>query len=389
MAFGMKQWSGWVAMGCALLAVAQLPPDPFDGGRGVRRPPLQEEFRYRTLRDEVLRSQTLLRRIRWSDSLPGLLAAEARDGWTFRTEGTLPPGPTALLQAELRQSVEQIPDRRADVLLGAFVQRWERRTLDATHPGPARDVLFGRRDGVPYCIAVDVGPALSGTAELRTVFRQRNPDGSRGASTLGICRWIAELGLPGPHVTQWLRTGGSLFGEEASSLGSLTFRAPWNYGGMWRRGPFGLGWQPSREDGCLAGLAEACADFFIHPTASTPTTVVAERRQDPIVTSSDRAWFAWRTAFGNPRWATLLGALYEEFGRERTEAFWTSESEVPTAFRDAFQVEVGAWVAGRVRQDRSYVPRGPLPRLRGTLWALLLVAACGGVASVAGTRRRV
>lgn len=389
MAFGMKQWSACVAVGCALLAVTQLPPDPFDGGRGLARPSLHEEVRFRALRDDVIQSQGLLRRLRWSDSLPGLLLGEARDGWAFMAEGAVSPGSTALLRMELQQTVDQIPGRRPDVLLGAFVQRWERRTLDATDPGPARDVLFGRMDSMPYCIAVDVGPASSGTAELRTAFTQRNPDGSRGPGTLGICRWIAELGLPGPHVTQWLQTGGSLFAEEASSLGSLTFQAPWYYGGMWRRGPFGLGWQPSREDGCLAGLAEACAGFFIRPMGSTPRATTVGPGQDPTVTSPDRAWFAWRRPPGNWRWVTLLGALYEEFGRERTEAFWTSESEVPTAFRDAFQVDAGAWLAGRIRQERSYVPPGPLPRLRGTLWALLLVAACGGVAAAAGARRSV
>lgn len=392
MAFGLKHWTGAAALACALVAVAKLPPGAFEPRGDARRAPLPEEVRYRVLRDDVIRSQRLLRRLHWSDSLPRLLGAEADDGWSFRLDGldSAAAGPAAVLREEFRRDVEAIPNRRPDVLVAGYAALVPRTATPEGAEGPARDFLYGLHGGSPYCIATDVRPTSVGPTGIAMAFSQMTMDGLRRRNVLGVCRWIAEFGLPGPMISRWIGSGGSLFLAEPVPPPPPATARPWYDLGPRRRGPFGLGWRPSVADRCRAGVAAACAAYFRAPIRNDPFSVtVGGFPGNEEAVTPERAWFGWRGFFGHDEWTDVLARLYAEFGAERARVFWTSSAEVEAAFTEAFQVEPGTWLAEQARLSEYYTPPGPLPRERATLWALLVLAMSSALAVSLGTRRSV
>jgi len=397
----MKHWLLTAVSTCALVAVAKLPPEPFvaRSSEVAGLPASQEDARFVALRDDVVRAHKRLQRLRWSDSVPARLLAEARDGWAagvYAPAGSYPAGVPDELRAAFAAELARIPARRDDVVIGAYA-------VDASlgaFPGAgiwgsmrwARETYLGERDGVTYCLNVEGVPldqARGSPATSWRLFGEYMDTGGRRYNHLGACRWVAEFGVPGPAVHKWLRGGALALVREPTA--ERWTQGPRAFEPMRRRrflfGLSGLwGGAPGVPlDACLAGLERPCSAMFTSPAGQRRTSdeVIADAGaflDDSRLTFSSQA-FEWR-------W--VLADLYAEFGSERTRAFWTSPSDdVLAAFRDAFGVEAGAWVSTWVRGAAGFVPPGPRPRRNALAWSFAVLLASAAVGSLMGLRRTV
>lgn len=399
MAFGMKAWAATAVAGCVLLALWKLPPEPWQRRIPERQPPIPEQARYSALMDDVREARTLLRRLQWSDSLAPLVVERARDGRAILIEGmdTLDAGPVGQFRARLDREVDAIPNRRPDMVLGAVVQSSEVGDHPAEWRGVANvgmgeHVFFGRRGEVGYCFGVSpsFGPPDANSLDL--AFSRSSPADTRVYNLLGVCRWIGELGLPGPQIAGWLSEGGYAFADQGylEVAGGVDGTAMIWDDDYRRRQVLGFGWDPGDWSACRAGREEACARAFGSPFESSRSEDGASAGLLADVRSPEgQHWLPLRSFLLRGPTTLLVAALYAEFGRERMEVFWTHEGDPLTAFRDAFGVEAGAWLASSSRASRSYVPPGPLPRPRDFAWALVVLAALAALAVSAGLRRRV
>lgn len=409
MALGLKRWTAVAAVACAAVAVWQLPPAPFTSRVTEQTlPPLQEQARFNALAGEAVRARALLRQLAWSDSLSAHLVEHAEDGWAVEIQW--PDAELAVaadsLRTVFRGELGALPNRRSDVVLGAFVQ--DRRLGDHAADWGAltgryvgRTAFFGRRGDRVYCFQVDPAASKPAAPALLASFSTARWDEVRRYNMLGICRWVAELGLPGEGILRWLQLGAASMAVEGSSLSPDAREAEaggrlFYYEMPWRRGPFGVGGDPSDFGACRAGRVTACERLFSDPArATTPWGFVLPRSwgvldTEMALTSPGQAWIPWRTfGFRRSEWQWLLADLYREFGPERMEAFWSSDADPVTAFRDAFGLEAGAWVTRWARGQRAYSPPGPVPRVPDLMWALAVIAAGAGLAALAGRRRTV
>lgn len=402
MAFGLRHWLMVAAAASGLLAVAKLPPEPFARESPTPgRPPTQEAVRYSALRREASGAREALRRLRWSDSLSARLVREARDGWAAGTValGTVEAQVDDSVRAAFERQLPRVPERREDVVIGAFLvddgfgdHPAVAPELGVAHPRWSEEAYMGERDGVAYCVNAVGYNGKANWNGLQWSFARSDQDGEPRHNHLGICRWVAQFGLPGPGVDRWVRTGGLALVHEPST--ERWSPPSWFFGnaqlGGRRRGLFGLFamWGAERVDACLAGYAEPCAAMFADPLSTARFSGDGDS-PDPVgafLGTTDR----WRFGDELHAWGWILADLYAEFGAERTRKFWTSPSDdVLTAFRDAFGVDAGAWVARWVRGYAGYVPPGPLPRGNTWLWSLGAVLVCAGIAAGAARWRTV
>lgn len=398
MAFRMKWWPILAVSACGLMAASKLPPSELRTTSRPERSDPPETVRFRELVSEVSEARTAVRRLHWSDSLSAWLGANAPEGWAVGIQGadTLSGPAVDGVLDRVASAVGAIPDRDPAVLLGVFVMSTE---ADDGPPQGAPDarlnlppqVFFGVRDGRPYCFAVDPVPSEPRALALQQSFA-RTGTGDLEHNYLGLCRWIAELGVPGERVGAWLEGGAHLFGEAPSPLRSRD-RASRAYGFDGRRGPFGITWSLDGTSGCRAGLAEACMAVFVDPFAvvfnrvSRPFQDSAGGARNAVPGLERESWFTWRPSYlAGGTWGTVFADLREEFGHERMKAFWTSGEEPSVAFAEAFGVEPTEWLAARARRAPDYVPPGPLPRPRTLAWVLAVLGAGAGLAVGLGRR---
>lgn len=403
MAFRLRHWLMVAGGACAFVAVAKLPPEPFDGRRprGDVRP---EAVRYVALRTDAERARNALRKLRWADSLATQVLREAEHGWAAGiTPSTLvAQEPVDSIRAALGAQVQVIPAWREDVVIGAYL-------VDAGFGDYAaadqellgfsgswvRETYLGERDGVTYCVNAQGFDFLHPEDEARrlaSTFSEATSDGSRRHNHLGICRWVAEFGVPGPGVGRWLHRGGQTLAVEPTTERwkyAYWTPSPFSLPGR-RRGIFGLSgmWDSSRHDACLAGKAAACAAILADPIGSQIGSQTRAQARDDSIALGAAAPVSWRYGWGEFTWRWVLADLYAEFGPEKVGAFWRSPSDdVLVAFRDAFDVDAGVWFASWIRGTAGYVPPGPLPRWGASLWAFAAFLA-GAALAIASWRRR-
>lgn len=398
MAPGMRSWLALTLAGCAAVALATLPPDVPTPRRQLR-PPTQETVRYRALQADAIRTRERLRRLRLTDTLSLLAAGSAGSGIAVAVLGDgVSEGARDRFRDAAAREAAALPERTSDVALGVFVVPGALGDHPAAEDlsvlgSPWPEFFLGERDGVTHCWAVK---AVRGEPRDRDLTQgEWGPFGVEdGTNMLGPCYWVALLGAPGPATARWLRAGGQAFAQEPPGRRLvLPYRVF-----LRRRSLFGfntMAFIGSRTtlvvDGCLAARPEWCARFF-------DLTFLTRRPQDPAasVGSLDQDhstdWYLGRsTTFGFGLYDAqgLIADLHEDFGTDRLRAFWTADAEPAIAFRDAFGVDAGTWVAGWVRRTIGDVPPGPAPTGSAFLGALVVLALGAGAAVLVGRRSAV
>lgn len=389
MALGMKQWLGLVGTGVALVALGTLPPSALN--LPTRRPPLPEQQRLDALRRTVVAANNTLQRVRWADAvIPATLAGQGPVVFGF-PDGA-PPEQVERVRARTLAELDDVAAGPSDLALGLFLLDYR----DARYPGAPTGAqldahfFFGEKDGQAYCAAVR--PAWRRDSAERIHL----PGLPSDDSYLGVCGLVREYGLPGPAVQAWLADGGTaLAASPRPSGGSVLFYRAVTDAALARRGPLGqknlaFGDLLSRVDydRCFAGVAQGCAEMFLHPAlaaGSDPRSSSAARTVRPHWPASA----VQRRSLFEPADYHVAADLVEEFGRERFAAWWTAEGDVAAAFEASFGVDVGTWYLRRVSGFVAISRPGPGVSEAGLMGGLLLLAFSSMVAGLWSRRRRV
>ncbi len=392
MAFGMKHWIGLVLAGCALLAVAALPPRaPRIDGRVTSS---AAERRAAALSSEVRRDHELLKRLRWQDSLPSLVIRKAVDGVAVVAPPQFPDSVLAAVRSQVLDEKRELGRTDPHVLFGYVFQPNDQSAQPGIHTrstyNPWPDVMAGEAEGHPYCLAVlEVSRRTLDRPEgLRNSMRWYL--GSHRTEMMGICRLVLRYGLAGTDVTSWLKAGASSFAlSQNRASGAQAWRTRWNSTSSAVLAQWLAHLSPSGPlRACLARRTEACLAEarVIHPQDSSRSMAIGVF----IQTHSD---FLRATSPGSPPFSLAGGFLFadleQEFGSDAFGRFWRSNEGVQQAFHDAFGVDMDTWL---VRWTRRNLPTyRPGPSLAGmtALGFFVLLAICGGLAAVATAKRSV
>jgi hypothetical protein len=388
MALNTGTWIGLTAAGSLALGTWMLPPSPYQRTAGsVAASPA--EARVAELRREFRRSQDILRRTRWADSLAPLTIATARGGLAV---GGAPRIVDEATLDSVRVRVEEELARAGGAgraVVGVFFLPSSIASSETVVEDVRRtqDTYIGTLEGEPYCYRVLAAPGRM-TPRSSSIRRVSLAPQRRYSNILGSCRLIARYGMPGPALLAWLERGG---------LGFAADPVYEQAGPMLRpdlvRSPFGTGgpsfWVQSQEVGrCLAGAERSCGRLFLDPFSEADESRAEVQHvvdRSPVSAIREEAYRQPFAHYDN----YLLADLEVEFGPERFAAFWRSPHDVPVAFQAAFGMPVGEWTVAWVGTHVGSFSAGPrLPRSASTGTGLLLVA-CAALAGLWARRRRV
>ena len=381
MASGIVKWLAAALVCCLTAALLLLPPKAWV----QNRPDIQtSEVRRRldALSAEVTSRRQRLQHLRWVDSLSALALATQQDGWTLGMPPDVPSDARrGRLVESVRREVEAVPARRPDVVLGLFVQDpgFADYEADADIPRsprfPSLRFFLTSREETPVCLGV----RLFSKSELKTVGVDRpwvmsyvpwRHDVTSGDEHLGPCRVVARYGMPGGSIRTWIEDGGLTFLLLHAPLYTSANATGQERGTVLFGRNLGRSGGDLRLDACLAGRASSCRDVFAHPL---PAEDVASDPQASYLGSVIR----WGLHY--ELWWQLGSALEQEFGPEAFQRFWASDKEVLAAFRDAFGVDAGEWMAGWLRRNLGEAHPGPLPTRTASLTSLLFILTMAGV----------
>lgn len=403
MAPRMKVWLGLVLGGILLVGLWGLPPKSYEEWQGARwgrdREEVPERRAFRQVRTEAWGKNRLFQLLQWRDSVEALAGTARENGrlWSVALPDPAPehllPGLEAAVLAQIAAEDIGVPRVPVGVVL------MEGRT--GTHPSVPNgsfdlsldsEVYVGLEAGSPYCYLVKAylgnDTALEGSwADL--VWAPA--DSSAPPNPLGPCAFHAKYGTPGPGVFQWLADG-----HYAMTLGGSRFRKGREAGGEGGRAIPALGrrtlWSEGSPDAeaCLAGKVEGCRRALFGdwvPYLRAWWTDPGDRIVDDHGLVVPIQSFGYFLPFGGREYGLLLD-LEAEFGRQRFQAFWSSDLDVEEAFRQAFGGGFPEWVMGwgQARFGKSEV--GANVPLEAALLSFLAIGVLSGAALLLGRRRR-
>lgn len=391
MALGLKRWVALVVLGVAVVAAWGLPPEPriFTFTRS-ENPTTPERRAARALDGEIGRTNGLLKRVRWLDSLEAAFEDTPVVAEGVRL-GVHPEAPAAgpLTQAVRREASELDLEEPGLARVGVFVVD----VNQGTHPEFRRRLSYS--DGEYYVLKGDGGPAClvvlltsrPDEVTISALFR-----GQEGASNLlGPCAYYHRYGPPGAAIGDWLVRAGLDFARRPrpSTPGSLDPRT------LPGRRPvlsvFGADW--GRFSGvsltaraCLGGSHERCVQALREGREPAASLTWLQEQGLPLLGEGRRRW--GRGPFGGFE-GHLLADAEEEFGTERFREFWTSDAALEEAFRTSFDEPLDQWVMEWARARLGPEDRGPGMKAGTLLLSLAMIGLfmAGGVVVV--KRRRV
>lgn len=382
MAFRLRYWILAVGVWIALIALWLVPPRP----RPARSPEIrpQEVVRYDALKREARRTQDVLERTRWSDSL-ATLATTGPDGVVV---GGDPDRIDAATLRRVRDELAAQVDPGSDVTVGFFVlaKKASAGTVVPVDTRSSMETYVGTRGGRAYCLRV----LVTGGGGNVVANYLRSVSGAHATKLSDVCRLVARYGLPGPDIESWLEDGATTFAAEASAEPPARRRIwPWardmsfHLGQRWN--PYG---QPSLySDQCMASIAEGCGQVFLHPLAGDrdPMDYGWVTRHSPALAIGETSW---GSAFG-PIDDYVLSDLESQFGRDAFARFWTSDAPVEEAFRTAFGVTPGDWMLDWLGRNVRLSTSGPRLPLRAGVGVVLTLVLCALAVGAVSRRRKV
>jgi hypothetical protein len=200
---------------------------------------------------------------------------------------------------------------------------------------------------------------------------------------LGPCLYYHKFGIPGEHVSDWIRDRGARMTLSGSwDADSPMYQAP--YSTRVDQSTRALNAMGDEGGVCAAGDVTLCEEIVTHPLASIHPVA-----WNGLLAVRGARLQYWRTpAYLGSREREFLAGMVRSIGDERFQAFWTSNDSVPAAFQKATGVRFGEWIADWAQRLYGRVESGPSMRPLSVFWAGLLVLL-GVVLSVSVARRRV
>ena len=383
MAHWMKHWPALVAIGCGLVALWLLPPDP---PREVDTyvPPTEAQALKVALVNEARRLNDVLKRTRWLDSLTEVLANSQPDenGVIFSfPEGPLNDAWVRDLRSQVAQEIDQLGIENAEYLFAVARPN----VYSGNHE------LF---EGRGTTTTTEFYTLRTGDRMVCLMLNQR-----RG-TTLGPCAQFLIHGTPGPAIRSWLSQGAAQFAMRhvparspsagLSRMERLLIRSP--PAGLSRserlfikignQGLFGIrGRVTPGAHNCLAGDEQACRE-----------SVLQVKRPARYRFGPDLPAFVHLALMNGPFYTyeeSLFYDLEQEFGREAFGRFWTSDQDVDIAFQAAFGLPIGAWVMGWAQARLGVNRMGPMPSLEAIIISLGVISFFLTIAIAMGRRRKV
>ena len=347
MAFGMKGWLALVVGSCAAVAASLLPPERIELEGDEKLP---EQIRHDAVLSELRQAHMTLQLTRWSDSLSALLGSEALTG-----DHPLRVG--AFWQPVLHGAMPDVP-------LGIPI------LANLTFADLGADQA--------YCFTVHTHP---GTAAF---------EGIPVADLPSPCQILDRFGVPGARIGEWLDRGAWEFAVSREPIPDHLQLRDRSYADLplfgTRRHPFAT--RDATTGGCLAGDPVDCSLSVTDPVYIGENGAELRRAMDASpVSYADLDW-ADESPFGYLD-DTLFADLERQFGAEAFARFWSSDQEVPAAFRNAFGVDLGEWVLGWVDQQLGVSRAGPSLPLGDLLLSIGTLSLFAAIASGAAISRRV
>ena len=403
MAQSVTRWTGVILLGCAVVALALLPPAP----PGWLTTPVFRWRASRLLAPRVQRAWDLSRTLALRDSVLGATASSWRSGARLRMVAA--SGVPASLVASIRKAVAPAESRRGGsaapvrVLLAAVE--------DTLHPVPDLPVAPPRgitlayllpqaTDGRTCLVIAAVGPdalaalraGVSADSLLQRDLWGRWTGASSPGVLLGPCAFYGAFGPPGAGVAAWLRsTDGVPALDAAYFVGAASGGPAEHWSAMeWRRQP----WLAPDFEACAAGRADRCGAAVLAPGEPWPWWYPPQFRFGSQLSAPGVLNLGRLRRAGFYRLdvleADLLDGLLRGIGPQRFAALWRSDEALDQAFAAAVGQPLGVWTMHWVQQRIGKAPRGPtvpLPAALGTLLLIGLAVAAGTVYAASRPRR--
>lgn len=366
MALTLRRWIGLAALGCVVLAVAYLPPEPDRANDSLSAYRTPEKRRVDRLNQVYADTREMLMAVHFRDSLRRTLTAPHRD--------------TASVEVAFRI---QLPQESYRLVRSAAQRLWLQ--LDPM-PGTRMLIILGEGHGwrANYFLpsVLDDRTCVAAIPLEWSVQWLRTPNTEERGTNLqpwlrdavAPCLYYGAFGRPGPAIEAWLTSR------------ALTPA----YNADWTTPPPTLRRQdePNRYDYVIYNAsfdALACGDG----RTSRCRHALLDRED---VGASGVAGLVHRTYWTRslPAESYYLAALVHEAGRERFARFWRSTESVDTAFAEAFGRPIEEWTGGWARTFVPDMPPfGPAPRPTAVIFGLALALAAIGVSAAYVVRRQV
>ena len=382
----------WIAIGvggCALIALAYLPP------RGaVPRGP-----RFATYLPEPTaarrRAQAVAEEWRETDASLHLLEDRQHVKWDSSRVGpaiifrgpTLPPTAVRTVEA-VADSMWRALGLGETKVRAALVIALERAPGSAQGPTPNQNgVAFLTPDSTDRttCMAFLPADHFWTAVLLGHAPRYLEPNWLARwlQSGLGPCAFYAAYGTPGRSVRNWLAARNwdvalylgthGLAGERFSSLNLLGDpRYSWYWDGVYSLRPVTVACLAGRPDECRKAVLDGADDDGVIPV--------------PEIVRLELRWWRKQPLLPGER---FLADVARDVGRDRFQTFWTSSLPVDTALAAALRKPVGEWTEQWERRFIQPIPLGAAAPLGATLLALLLAALAVSAVALAASRRQV
>ncbi|NIR46232.1 MAG: hypothetical protein GWN99_17530 [Gemmatimonadetes bacterium] len=371
MALELRRWLVIVLGACALIAIAFLPPEPYERPAWFYR----GDDHSRRLWSLLQQTRAELRTLELRDSLLSYAeAAPAGSGAGLVIAGDATPARKAegrhLLERNL--TLPEADGAGVTPVIGIEVDSVEYRE-------ESRTWAFGPRFTYFLPAAVDGGRcvAISHLRWVPTVFTYQSVETQIGRA-LGPCAYFSSFGPPGSGIADWLEPVDYMPASDAA----------------WRtedpKGPqpgpesdraLARGWRWPHLVACAAGNEDACR-------AGLTAKEAYWYRRDPRNPNVVRRHSFETSALG-PRFDRYLSDLLIEMGEERFRRFWSSDAVLDAAFRDAFGLEMADWTMRWARAQVGRPRGGPLPSAIGTLPLLLIGGLVVAGSALWSLRRQV
>ena len=368
MAHWMKVWLALVAVGCGLVMIWLLPPDPPRRLETYIAPTEAQAMKVDLMR-EALRLNDVLKLTRWMDSLTDVLvdAVPTDNGVILSSPGVSEVESELMIQAA--GEFDQLRIERAEYHFA--LARPDRRS--GNHAA-----FKGNRSIGTQFFATEVGD--------RKVCLALFPERSH---ILGPCAYYLIHGTPGPSIASWMSSGGARFGswygDGAGVLpdGERILRRENVFARFGNQAPFGIRTTPYRMGihQCLNGDDQACRDAVLGSEQPDPDDVGVAVPGMLLFGNGDSPFYFFEES--------LLYDLEQEFGREAFGLFWRSDQGIDSAFEAAFGMEIGEWVMGWAQARLGVYHMGPMPNAETIILTLGVISFFLTIAMAMGSRRKV